>query len=178
MALERVRGLRIRLSAMDPHDGPVSAYESAQQELHDAEVDYNYCLYFPVDEAFQPPPLSGARKFTPKKKGSRERRLRMWSMVEQCMREKTLQDLKEGKIRVSSAERLGQTSPAQRSASESSDGLEQTNGQRDLQRSTITDSTQIQILGQFALIGILPQRICISTNGIKLQKLKKRLGNS
>lgn len=178
VALERVKGLRIRLSAMDPHDGPVSAYKSAQQELHDAEVDYNYCLYFPVDEAFQPPPLSTARKFTPKRKGSRERRLRMWSMVEQCTREGTLQDLKEGKIRVSSAERLGQPSPAQRSASESSGGLEQTNGQRDLQRSTITDSSQIQILGQFALIGILPQRICISTNGIKLQKLKKRLGNS
>lgn len=151
MALERVEGLRIRLSAMDPHDGPVSAYGSAQQELHDAEVDYNYCLYFPDDEAFQPPPLSTARKFTPKRKDSREHRLRLWSMVEQCMKEGTLQDLKEGKIHVSSAERFGQPSIGQSSAFESSDGSEQTNGQRDLQLSTTTDLNQIRIFGQPAL---------------------------
>lgn len=120
VALERVEGLRIRLSAMDPHDGPVSAYKSAQQELHDAEVDYNYCLYFPCDEEFQPPPLSTARKLTPKGKSSRERRERMWNMIKQCMKEGTLQDFKEGKIRVSSAERLGQPSPSQNSDSERS----------------------------------------------------------
>lgn len=148
VALERVEGLRIRLSAIGPHDGPISAYKSAQQELHDAEVDYNYCLYFPVDEAFQSPPLSTAREFTPKKKDRRERRVRMWSMIEQCMKDGTLQDLKEGEIRVSDA---GQQSPAQASAFESSDGLEQTDGQRDLQLSTVTGLKQIQILGQSAL---------------------------
>ncbi len=148
MALERVEGLRLRLSAMDPHDGPVSAYKSAQQELHDADVDYNYCLYFPVDEAFQPPPLSITRMFPPKKKNSKERRSRMWTKIEQCMKEETLQDLKEGKIRLSSA---GQNPPTQRSAFESSDGLEQTDCQKDPQLSITTDPKQIQILGQSAL---------------------------
>ena len=148
MALKRVEGLRLRLSAIDPHDGPVSAYKFAQRELHDAEVDYNYCLYFPVDEAFYPPPLSIIRKAAPKKKHRKELRLRMWSMIEKCMEEGTLQDLKEGKIRLSSA---GQNSPAQGSAFESSDGLEQTNGQKDPQLSIATDPKQIQILGQSAL---------------------------
>lgn len=152
VALERVEGLRIRLSAMDPHDDPVSAYKSAQQELHDAEVDYNYCLYFPVDEAFLPPPRATARQFMPKRRSvNRERRLCMWSTVEQCMKEGTLQDLKKGKIRVSSAERLSQLSPALRNALESSDGLEQINGQRDLQLLTVTDVKQTQILGQSTL---------------------------
>ena len=156
MALERLEGLRVRLSAMNPHDGPISVYKSAQQELHDAEVDYNYCLYFPVDEAFQPPPLSTARKFAPKEQDSREYRLRMWSMVEQCMNEGTLQDLGVGKIRVRSAERLGRPTPGQESALESSDGSEQSNGQTDLQTSTVTDPEQIRILGQSPVEENLP----------------------
>lgn len=67
------------------------------------------------------------------------------------MKEGTLQDLKKGKIRVSSAERLSQLSPALRNALESSDGLEQINGQRDLQLLTVTDVKQTQILGQSTL---------------------------
>lgn len=65
------------------------------------------------------------------------------------MKEGVLQDLKEGKTRVSSAERSSQPSPGQNSAFESSDGLEQTNGQQDLQTSsaTLTDAKQIRILG-------------------------------
>lgn len=178
VALERVEGLRIRLSTMDRHDGPVSAYESAQQELHDAEVDYNYCLYFPFDEAFHPPPLSTVRKVTPKSKSSVEPTLRMWSMIEQCMKEGTLQELKEGKIRVSSAVSLGQQSPAPESVIESYDGLEQTDSQRDLQLSTITDPKQIQILGQSVLHEVLPRRIHTSTNAMSHQKIKKCFGNS
>lgn len=126
VALARVEGLRIRISAMNPHDGPVSAYKSAKEELHNAEVDYNYCLYFPTDEEFHPPPVSAARNFTPKESNSRERRVRLWDMIEQCMKEGTLQDLKKGKIRVSSHSGWGQ-----KSASELFEGLEPTGGQSD-----------------------------------------------
>lgn len=151
VALERVEGLRVRLSAMDPHDGPVSAYNSAQQELYDAEVDYNYCLYFPVDEAFQPAPVSTERESTPKRRASRELRFRMWSMIEKCMKQGTLQDLKEGRIRVNSAGCLGQPLPAQKTSLESSGGLEQNDNQKENQMSTVTDCEQIRILGQSAL---------------------------
>ena len=138
MALERVEGLRVRLSSMNPHDGPVSPYKSAQQELHNAEVDYNYCLYFPSDEAFQPPPPSTARNSTPKKEDDREYRLRLWTVVEHSMKEGTLQALRDGKIRVESAGRLDHQSPTQ---------SERINGHRDLHDSTATDLEQVHILG-------------------------------
>ena len=145
---------------MNPNDGPVSAYKSVQQELNDAEVDYNYCLYFPSNSAFQPPPLSTARKSTPKKKkGSREFRLRLWTIVEQCMKDGTLQDLKDGKIPVNSPERLDQPFPAQ---------VEQIEGQGDLQISTTTNSKQVQILGQFALHQTLLPQIQTVTNALSL----------
>ena len=138
MALERVEGLRVRLSSMNPHDGPVSAYESAQQELHNAEVDYKYCLYFPSDEAFQPPPPSTVRNSTPEKEGDREYRLRLWNMVERSMKEGTLQALREGNIRVESAGRLDHQSPTH---------LEQINGHGDLHDSTATDLEQVHVFG-------------------------------
>lgn len=94
VALERVEGLRIRLSGMDPHDGPVSAYKSAEDELHDAEVDYNYCLYYPLDEEFCPPPGSAARNPIPKGTSTGDS-VRMWDMIERCMKEGTLPDLRE-----------------------------------------------------------------------------------
>ena len=137
MALERVEGLRVRLSSMNPHHGPVSAYNSAQDELHNAEVDYNYCLYFPSDEAFQAPPPSTVRNSTPNE-NDRDYRLRLWTMVEQSMKEGTLQALREGKIRVESAGRLDQQSLTR---------SEQINGHGDLHDSTATDLEQVHILG-------------------------------
>ena len=153
VALERIEGLRIRLSALNPHDGPVSAYKSTQQELYNAKVDYNYCQYFPAKEPFQPPPHSTARNSTQETKDNGDYSSRMWSLVEQCMNEGTLRDLNEGRINVSSAERSGQLSPGQNSAFESLDGLEQTNSLQILQTSTRTppDTKQIRKLGQSAL---------------------------
>ena len=137
VSLERFESLRVRLSSMNPHDGPVSAYKSAQEEVHNAEVDYNYCLYFPSDEAFLPPPSSTVRSSTPKKEDHREYRLRLWTMVEQSMKEGTLQALREGKIHVESAGRLDHQSPSQ---------SEQINGHGDLHNSTATDLKQVQVL--------------------------------
>ena len=127
VALARVEGLRVRLSAMDPHDGPVSAYKTVEEELHNAEVDYNYCLYFPIDEEFHPPPVSAARNLKPKESNSRERRVRLWEMIEQRMKDGTLQDPnKERKIRVGSDSGWGQ-----KSASERYEGLDPPGGQID-----------------------------------------------
>lgn len=164
IARERFEGLRARLSALNPSDGPVSAYKSAQQELHDAEVDYNYCLYFPVNKAFKAPPLSVQRKIS-QSGGSRESRLRMWTKIEQCMKEGTLQDLKEGKIRVGSSGSLRQPLPAPKPSFGPSGILEQTYDQRDLQTLTATDLEQIRILGQSALDLTRMWWIYTSTNG-------------
>ena len=138
MALERLEGLRVRLASMHPHNGPVIAYKLTQQELHYADVDYNYCLYFPSDEAFQPPPPSTVPNTTPKQEDGREYRMRLWTVVEQSMKEGTLQALKEGKIRVESMGRSDYQSPIQ---------SEQINTHRDLHHSTGLDLEQVHILG-------------------------------
>ena len=171
MAFERVQGLRYRLSTLTPSDGPVSTYESAREELHDAEVDYNYCLYFPSDEAFLPPPLSAAHEITPKKKRSKaeDYRLCLWSIVEQCMKVGTLQDLKDGKIRVDSPDHLDQSSAVH---------MEQNDSQGDIQVAAATDLKQIQALGQSTLKPMLLPLIHTATNATGLQILMKPLENS
>ena len=156
VALERVEGLRLRLSSMDPFDGPVSAYSAAQQELLKAEIDLNYCQFFPINHKFCPPPYPSTHNFKPMEIGSRkEYRCLLWNIVEQCMKEGTLQDLKDGKIPVGRAEYLKQTSPAQ---------TEQANGHKDLQLSAASDSKQVQVLGRFAPHRMLSWRIQEDTN--------------
>lgn len=98
VALARLEGFRDRLARMDPHDGPASAYKAAQAEAEDAEVDYNYCLYYPLGPPFSPPlpklyvPKDGEIAATERKK------YQLWEQTKECMQEGTLQDLKEGRI--------------------------------------------------------------------------------
>lgn len=63
------------------------------------------------------------------------------------MKKGTLQDLREGRIPVSSAERLGQPSPIQRSSFEtSSDGLEKTAERKSHERQTTSENDRAVIL--------------------------------
>lgn len=105
MALARVEGYRDNLAVMVPKDDPVTEYEAARVELENATVDYNYCLYFPSQETFRIPPR---KRQTPPKRMSASLRLRcrIWDTTKQCMREGTLQDLKNGKISVIGAETM------------------------------------------------------------------------
>lgn len=82
IALRRFEGFRHRLSTLDPHDGPVSTYKAVESELHDAEVDYNYCLYYPVDEDFIRPPTRAERQVSTT---TQEKQIRLWELVEQGM---------------------------------------------------------------------------------------------
>ena len=82
VALRRLEGFRHRLSILDPHDGPVSTYKAAESELHDAEVDYNYCLYFPVDEDFIRPPTRAERLVSTT---TQEKQIKLWDLVKQGM---------------------------------------------------------------------------------------------
>ena len=98
VALTRLKGFRERLTGMDPHDGPVSAYQSARVELENAEVEYNYCLYFPINESFGSPPPMSARRGVMAITAKHERRVRIWNLIKKCMKEGTLQDLRDGKL--------------------------------------------------------------------------------
>ena len=82
---------------MDPHDGPVSAYQAARTELENAEIDYNYCVYYPYNEDFSPPPKQN-RNGHGNRTANQQRRWRMWNLTRKSMEEGTLQDLKDGRL--------------------------------------------------------------------------------
>ena len=91
-AAERLHSFRNRLKDIDENDNV--AYKSAQQEAYLADVDYNYCKFYPLDERFSPPPRSVIPGTTP----TESKKIQIWNVVKQCMKDGTLQDLKEGKI--------------------------------------------------------------------------------
>ncbi len=96
MALRRLEGFRHRLSILDPHDGPVSAYKAAESELHDAEVDYKYCVYYPTNEDFIRPPTKAERQLSTI---IQEKQVELWDLVEQCMKKgNPLEDIRDGRI--------------------------------------------------------------------------------
>lgn len=90
---------------MDPHHGPVSAYQAARVELENAEVDYNYCLYYPCNEVFRPPPAALGRQ--QKSNTATKERTRLWNVTKKCMREDTLQALKDGALTGNGTESQG-----------------------------------------------------------------------
>lgn len=97
-ALARLEALRERLASMDPYDGSASAYKAARAEVEDAEVDYNYCLYYPMGPAFSPPPH---KIYVPEEgnmTATEGKPYQLWEQTKECMQEGTLQDLKEGRI--------------------------------------------------------------------------------
>ena len=121
MALRRLEGFRHRLSTLDPHDGPVSAYKAAESELHDAEVDYNYCLYYPVNVDFVRPPTKAKRQLstTPQ-----EKQVELWGLVEHYMKEgRPLDDIRDGRIVGRSSSTPSSTYHDQQERSTSDDGV-------------------------------------------------------
>jgi len=105
IALEKLESIRLRNSSKGyrPHHKPVP--ESWQRELQDAEVTYNYCLYYPLNEKFHNPSgdkgrtngTTDAHKIN-KIASTKKKRVQIWNLVEQCMVDGTLQDLRDGKI--------------------------------------------------------------------------------
>lgn len=106
VALLRLEGFQDRLAGMDPHDGPISAYQVAQRERYNAEVDYNYCLYYPIHEDFRQPLHPKVRGSEAKASPTQQKRRQLWKQVEQCMKDGTLQDLQDGRINSVDAETL------------------------------------------------------------------------
>lgn len=83
-----------------------SEYENLQSDIHNAEVDLNYAMYYPLDEKYQslyPPEQRHTnneeeeldQKKRREKKASRPT---LWNVVEQRMEEGTLMALRDGKL--------------------------------------------------------------------------------
>ena len=79
-------------------------YKEMKKRVHETEVHLNYCKYFPVNEDYLP--LTFAKNGLNQLNGSKvdgtrsiERRAaQIWKLVEQCARDGTLQDLKDGRL--------------------------------------------------------------------------------
>ena len=78
----------------------VKAYDTVLKKVHRAEVDFNYCQYYPVDRTYQP--LSDWRDFgseitnvMPSLNGTAAQ---LWKLVEHCMETGELNSLKEGSL--------------------------------------------------------------------------------
>ncbi|KAF4552983.1 putative rRNA-processing protein EFG1 [Elsinoe fawcettii] len=80
--------------------------EELRQRVHRAEVDLNYALYWPLERAYVSLwPRKGKEGEEDSKdeegRGDRE----MWALVERCMKEGTLEDLREGRVEGCGVER-------------------------------------------------------------------------
>ena len=99
LALSRLEGFVQRLSNLNP-DQNQSEVRFARKEVHNAEVDYNYCLYYPVDKAWRPPPSADKRnnskvKSLPKPK---QWRSALWHLVEKSMKSGKLEQIRDGTL--------------------------------------------------------------------------------
>ena len=80
------------------------AYEKMKKRVHETEVHLNYCKYFPVNEDYLP--LTCAKNGLNQSNSSdfdstrivERRAAQIWKLVEQCARDGTLQDLKDGRL--------------------------------------------------------------------------------
>lgn len=75
-----------------------------RQQVHDAEVDYNYTLYYPLDRKYvslwppHKPAADGSGEVRCSTTSSREEKDQMWKMVESCLENGTLAQLRSGAL--------------------------------------------------------------------------------
>ncbi|KAL8699709.1 MAG: hypothetical protein Q9201_005851 [Fulgogasparrea decipioides] len=105
-ATRNLKKLRTRLASAVVES---PEYQSLQNEIHDAEVDLNYTLYYPLAEKYVSlfprgeTPKEQARKTTlaADPRQIREIKPAIWEMVESCMENGTLQALRDRVLRTS-----------------------------------------------------------------------------
>ncbi|KAL8996265.1 MAG: hypothetical protein Q9169_004196 [Polycauliona sp. 2 TL-2023] len=103
-ATRNLKKLRTRLSSVQRNS---PEHEALELEIHNAEVDLNYALYHPLMQKyvglFPRNPTQGAidgmDKSGTKSAHIRRDQLAMWAVVETCMKDGTLQALRDGKLR-------------------------------------------------------------------------------
>jgi hypothetical protein len=110
--------LQIQLESQAPQEShrpyhslsPALGSDHPAQQLHEAEVDYNYTLHFPLNKHYINRYSSMRGKFkyesgtglVPIKRNirplQRQQRSRYWLIVEKCMAEHTLEELRMGRL--------------------------------------------------------------------------------
>lgn len=99
LALSRLEGFVARLKALNPGDNHVNI-DLAREEVHNAKVDYNYCLYYPIDKHWRPPPSAEKRDKLKIKSLTKPKQWRaaVWHLVEKSMESGELERVKDGRL--------------------------------------------------------------------------------
>ena len=99
LALTRLECFEQRLSSLI-HDENQTKTGFAQKEVHNAEVDYNYCVYYPEDKAWRPPPSANKRGTSKLKSLTKPQQWRwaLWHLVEKSMKIGKLEQIKDGTL--------------------------------------------------------------------------------
>lgn len=89
--------LKKRLDASSPD---TSEYKQLEKDVHDAEIDVNYTIYYPLITKYQSlfPGTGGARGREPAARTLVTEKPDMWNVVEQCTADGTLEALRDGKL--------------------------------------------------------------------------------
>lgn len=68
--------------------------------MHKACVDYNYCLYYPRDKEWRPPPSADKRDMSKAKSLPKPKQWRaaVWRLIEKSMKDGTLEEIKNGSL--------------------------------------------------------------------------------
>ncbi|KAL8902755.1 MAG: hypothetical protein Q9207_004408 [Kuettlingeria erythrocarpa] len=120
-ATRNLKRLRTQLAAAIT-DTP--EYQALAHQVHCAEVDLNYTLYHPLEEKYigifprQDPPEESEHMDGPPKTIAQpsQEKPAMWTVVEACMSNGTLQELRDGKLQTNIAMRSQSHLPTQKSS--------------------------------------------------------------
>ena len=95
--------------------------EQMKSQIQEAKTDCNYCRYFPSNDTYIPLSLAklilrGDRTSDNSIESTARKAARLWKVMEQCDRDRTLQDLKDGRLDAWMQEVLLPTQPFASSA--------------------------------------------------------------
>lgn len=94
-ATRHLKQVRARYEEAEPDSEPS---RSLQKKAHEAEVDLNYALFYPLDEKYISLfPKSSSKEPNDTTSASKPP---MWETIEKCMLEGTLEKLREGRLNV------------------------------------------------------------------------------
>jgi len=122
---------------------------NALEALYEAEIEFNYCFYYPAHEQWRNPPKVGQQGESIRS-GTRtfEWRIKLRDLVGECMRDGTLQDLKDGKVRVDE-QSVDTAFSAQHLIIDTSKAMKQTNISIN-QTAAVVHPDRIRDIGQYS----------------------------
>ncbi|KAL8762774.1 MAG: hypothetical protein Q9203_007540 [Teloschistes exilis] len=123
-----IRNLKKLRTSLASATGGTSEHQTLDIDVHNAEVDLNYTIYHPLTEKYiglfprqNTQQKQDERTAAPENSGqARIEKPAMWTVVENCMKDGTLQALRDGKLRTKDDQKPRAQPPAKRADSRKS----------------------------------------------------------